>query len=162
MHLILYKINKNDSELYDIIKYNIEKFGNTFFYKMDSDEGFEFNVFEGNIANEEITIYFEGKVNFIWLSIKYSQFLNHKLYYERVLNFERSMLELISSDADIYRIDEILLEDLILNKGVYWYKDNNANTIFNEWIKNEEKLHWLKIEIPYKELNFESFLKERG
>lgn len=162
MHLILYKINKNDSELYDIIKYNIEKFRNTFFYKMDSDEGFEFNVFEGNIANEEITIYFEGKVNFIWLSIKYSQFLNHKLYYERVLNFERSMLELINYDADIYRIDEIVLEDLILNKGVYWYKDNNANTIFNEWIQNEEKLHWLKIEIPYKELSFESFLKERG
>lgn len=162
MHLILYKINRNDSELYNIIKYNIEKFKSNFFYKMDSDEGFEINVFEGNIGNEEITIYFEGKVNFIWLFIKYSQFLNHKSYYERVVNFEKNILELMDTDADIYRIDEILFDDLILQKGVDWYRDNSANETFNEWIQNEEKLHWLKIEIPYKELSFESFLEERG
>lgn len=162
MYLISYKINKDEHQLYNLIKDCSTAFQNPLFYKTDSDEGLEYNVFEGTLANEEITIYFEGKINFIKLQIKYSQFLNHTSYYERVLYFEKTLLQLFNDDADLYRVDEILLEDLLLNKGIYWYRQNSANEIFNQWIVNEEKLHWLKIEVPYKELSFEDFLKERS
>jgi len=161
MHLILYKINKKDNQLYDIISHNIDKFNNPFFYKIKSDDGLEHDVFEGTISDEKITIYFDGNVNFIWLSIKYSQFLNHKSYYERVINFEKKIFKLFSNNLDLYRADEILLDDLAINKGIYWYRDDNANEIFNNWIQNEERLHWFKIELPYNEISFELFLKER-
>jgi hypothetical protein len=65
MYLISYKINKDEHQLYNIIKDCSTAFENPFFYKTDSDEGLEYNVFEGTLANEEITIYFEGKINFI-------------------------------------------------------------------------------------------------
>lgn len=161
MHLIFYKTNKDEQQLYDLIKDQITSFENSSFYKTNADDDSEYTVFEGNLVNESITIYLEGKINFIILQIKYSQFLNHESYYERVINFEKKLLELFQDDADLYRLDEILLEDLILKHGIYWYKQNNANEIFNQWIENEEKLHWLKIEIPYKELRLEDFWKQR-
>lgn len=160
MHLILYKINKDNQQLYDLIKDQIDAFENPVFYKTDSDDGLEYDVFEGYLANESIIIYFEGKINFIKLNIKYSQFLNHESYYERVISFEKALIELFHNDADLYRLDEILVEDLLLNKGIYWYRQNDANKTFNQWIENEEKLHWLKMEIPYKELRLKDFLKE--
>ncbi|MBE8728100.1 hypothetical protein [Flavobacterium hungaricum] len=162
MHLILYKINKDHQQLYDLIKNHIGAFENPVYYKTDSDDGLEYNVFEGSLNNEETIICFEGKINFIKLHIKYSQFLNHESYYERVINFEKALIELFNNDADLYRLDEILVEDLLLNKGIYWYRQNDANETFNQWIENEEKLHWLKMEIPYKELRFKDFWKERS
>ncbi|MFD1601899.1 hypothetical protein ACFSJW_17780 [Flavobacterium artemisiae] len=162
MYLILYKINKDEQQLYDLIKDCNNAFENSFFYKTDSDEGLEYNVFEGTLNNEEISIYFEGKINFFKLHIKYSQFLNHESYYERVLNFEKAFLDLFHNETDLYRLDEILLEDLVPKQGINWHQKNDANEIFNQWIVNEEKLHWLKIEIPYKELSFRDFFKERA
>lgn len=141
MHLILYKINKDEHQLYNLINDSVIAFKNPLFYTTDSDEGFEYTVFEGTLANEKITIYFEGKVNFIILHIKYSQFLNHESYYERVVDFEKTLLQLFNDDADLYRVDEILLEDFALQKGIDWHKQNNSNEVFNEWIQNEEKLH---------------------
>ena len=145
MGLIIYVIEQNSSELLNTINKNINELSDFVFYEADDKDDFKYEVFEGKLINEEVTIHFDGKINFIKLFIKYTQFLNFRLYYDRIEDFEKELLKLFESDVNLYRVDELLLEELVLDRGEFWYRDDKAYKIFNEWIVNQEKLHWCKL-----------------
>jgi hypothetical protein len=159
MHLIVYVINKKKYDLYDIILKNSDKFSSHSLYYNDMGADPGYSTFEGVFNGEEITIDFDGEINFIKLFIKYGQFLNHKSYYEKVINFEKKFVTIFDDQVDLYRIDEILLNEVVIDYGEFWYRKENACEIFESCILNEEKLHWLKLDRPYVTISYEDFLR---
>ncbi|MEM0578682.1 hypothetical protein [Flavobacterium polysaccharolyticum] len=145
MGLIIYVIEQNSSELHYAINKNIKELSDFVFYETDDNDDFKYEAFEGKLFIEEVTIYFDGKISFVKMFIKYTQFLNSKPHHDRVLDFENKLLKLFGSNVNFYRIDELLLEDLAIDKGEFWYRDDEAYKVFYEWIVSQEELHWCKL-----------------
>lgn len=158
MYLTTYVINENLHKFYDRIMKNISAFNNHFEYKIQFDGDLEFNVVEGNLFQEKIIIYFEGEINIITVSIKYSHFINYEEFYNRIIAFEKKLTDLFHDINSFHRVDEILFEDLVIEKGEFWHRKENAFEIFNEYIVNQEKLHWQKIKNPYLSINYSKFI----
>lgn len=159
MYLTTYLINENRHEFYNRIMRNIDAFNNHIEYKNESDDNLEYNVVEGNLFGEEIVIYFEGEISIIKVFIKYSHFINYEEFYNRIVVFEKKLMDLFSDLNSFYRVDEILFDDLLIENGESWYIKENAFEIFNEFIVHQEKGHWRKIESPYLSISHSEYIE---
>lgn len=157
MLLTSYVINEDYEKFYNRIN-EVKVFDRKISYMFESDDGFRYHVVEATLFDERIVIYFDGQFSEIKVFIKYGVFLNHKEFYERILSFDKKLLDLFSDITSIYRVSEGLLENLQIENGELWFRDENAFERFEKWIRQEEKSHWLEIQKPYEPILYEDFL----
>ena len=109
----------------------------------------------------------EYKIGYLEGKFKYGQFDLHFDFSERIIeicypqikyswliaNDSASIKQMKSIDDEliahfpdkpIYRVDEVLIEACTA-EDLLWKKAINAFSIFEEWIQNQEVLHWEKI-----------------